>query len=80
MRRDAETIKLDLARHNQADGPQFFMEHDPRRTRVGELMRKTHLDEIPQFLNVLMGHMSLVGPRPSPHSENQFCPPGAKLA
>jgi lipopolysaccharide/colanic/teichoic acid biosynthesis glycosyltransferase len=71
----ADVQQRKLARENQMDGPQFKMDRDPRRTRVGRVLTATNLDEIPQLWNVLVGEMSLVGPRPSPFRENQVCIP-----
>jgi exopolysaccharide biosynthesis polyprenyl glycosylphosphotransferase len=78
MRRGAEAEQDTLRTLNEADGPIFKMRDDPRITRVGRMLRRTSLDELPQLFNVLMGHMSLVGPRPAPPSEVQRYQPWHK--
>jgi exopolysaccharide biosynthesis polyprenyl glycosylphosphotransferase len=69
MRQDADQLLAALREHNEASGPLFKMRVDPRVTRVGRVLRRLSLDELPQLFNVLKGEMSLVGPRPPIPSE-----------
>lgn len=70
---DAEQRLQELLTLNEADGPVFKMKNDPRVTRVGRVIRKLSIDELPQLFNVVKGEMSLVGPRPAlPREVSQY--------
>jgi exopolysaccharide biosynthesis polyprenyl glycosylphosphotransferase len=66
---DAEKRRLALVGRNEGAGPLFKMRHDPRVTRVGRWLRRLSIDELPQLINVFLGQMSVVGPRPPLRSE-----------
>ncbi len=72
---DAEERFAEVQKTNQRDGLAFKMENDPRVTKIGQFLRKTSIDELPQLFNVLKGDMSLIGPRPPlPREVNLYTP------
>lgn len=81
MYMDAEARFEEVQKLNETDGLAFKMEHDPRVTKVGDFIRKTSIDELPQLINIICGHMSIIGPRPplprevlnyTPHQMNRL--------
>jgi lipopolysaccharide/colanic/teichoic acid biosynthesis glycosyltransferase len=72
MVRNAEELKEELRHLSIVPWPDFKIIDDPRITRVGKILRKTSLDELPQFINVLLGHMTLVGPRPTSFAADTY--------
>lgn len=68
---DADKQKASLMELNERDGPAFKIKDDPRITRIGKVIRKTCIDELPQLINIIKGDMSIVGPRPALPNEVQ---------
>lgn len=74
MYANADAIKEQLMAQNEMSGPVFKITNDPRVTKVGRIIRKTSIDELPQLFNVFRGEMSFVGPRPLPIKEEEAVP------
>ena len=73
LRYDSDSTNADLFHLNERDGPAFKIEHDPRATPIGHILRASGVDELPQVWNILKGDMSWVGPRPLPCHESAEC-------
>ena len=71
---NAEELKAQLMSQNIDQGANFKVENDPRITRVGRILRKTSIDELPQLINILKGDMAIIGPRPFIESEEKLLP------
>jgi exopolysaccharide biosynthesis polyprenyl glycosylphosphotransferase len=70
---NAEELKESLQEKNEMSGPMFKIKDDPRITTIGKFIRRTSIDELPQFINVFLGEMSIVGPRPNlPNEVSKF--------
>lgn len=74
MKVDAEKKKASLMKMNEDKGANFKIDHDPRVTRVGKIIRATSIDELPQLLNILKGDMAVIGPRPFIEEEQKVLP------
>ena len=75
MHPDADKKLDELLQYNEVKGPAFKMENDPRITKVGNFIRKTSIDELPQLVNIIKGDMSIIGPRPPlPREVEQYTP------
>jgi lipopolysaccharide/colanic/teichoic acid biosynthesis glycosyltransferase len=74
MCRHADAMKVDLMEVNEYESVHFKMSNDPRITKVGKFLRRTSLDELPQILNIFLGHMTIIGPRPFVRAEQDQLP------
>ncbi len=73
MVKNAPELHESLLEKNELDGPAFKLKDDPRITKVGKVIRRTSIDELPQLINIIKGDMSIVGPRPLPVYETEQC-------